>query len=178
MRVEDCYQLGYVTKTHGLKGEIQIFLDADAPEVYNKLESMFVLQNNTLIPFFIDTIQVNRDKALVKLDDVDELADAKALVSSEIYLPLSFLPALPQGEYYFHEIVGFELYDNDALIGKVTNVLTHTAQTLLAVDANGVEVLVPLTDEVVKKVDLGTKKINAVLPDGLLDIYLEDNNED
>lgn len=175
MRVEDCYQLGYVTKTHGLKGEIQILLDVDAPEVYMKLESMFVLKNNTLIPFFIDTIQVNRDKALVKLDDVDELADAKALVSSEIYLPLSFLPALPQGEYYFHEIVGFELCDNDTIIGKVTNILTHTAQTLLAVDANGVEILVPLTDEVVKKVDLEAKKINAILPDGLLDIYLEDN---
>ena len=175
MRVDDCYQLGYVTKTHGLKGDIQIFLDVDEPEVYRNLESMFVLKDNSLIPFFIDTIQINRDKALIKLDDVNELAEAKVLVSSEIYLPLSFLPPLDNGEYYYHDIIGFELYDTDKLIGCVTNVLTQTSQTLLSVDCNGKEVLIPLIDEVVKKVNLEEKKIETELPDGLLDIYLEEN---
>lgn len=181
MRVEDCYQLGYVTKTHGLKGEIQVYLDADEPKAYNELESMFILRNNSLIPFFIDSLQINRDKALVKLDDIDSIEEAQPLVSSEIYLPLSFLPKLGNGQYYYHEIIGFELFDQKNLVGLVTNVLTNSSQTLLAIDAKGVEVLVPLNDEVVKKVDLVEKKVLAELPDGLLEMYLENNpneNED
>jgi len=178
MRVEDCYQLGYVTKTHGLKGEIQIYLDADEPKAYNELESMFILRNNSLIPFFIDTLQINRDKALVKLDDIDSIEEAQPLVSSEIYLPLSFLPKLDNGQYYYHEIIGFDLFDQKNLIGQVTNVLTNSSQTLLALDAKGVEVLVPLNDEVIKNVDLVEKKIFAELPEGLLEIYLENNPKD
>lgn len=177
MRVEDCYQLGYVTKTHALKGEIQIFLDVDIPEVYKNLESMFVLRNNALIPFFIDTIQINKDKALVKLEEVDTIEDAQALVSSEIYLPLSFLPKLNDGQYYYHEIIGFDLYNGKKLIGPVTNILTNSAQELIAVDCNGTEVLVPFSDQVVKKVDLENKKVDSELPDGLLDIYLESNED-
>ena len=178
MRVEDCYQLGYVTKTHGLKGEIQIFLDVDDPKAYNELESMFILRNKSLVPFFIDTLQINRDKALVKLDDIDAIEDAQNLVSGEIYLPLSFLPKLPDGQYYYHEIIGFELFDQKNLIGLVTNVLTNSSQTLLAVDTNGIEVLVPLNDEVVKQVDLDGKRVLTELPDGLLEIYLDENQKE
>lgn len=175
MTVDDCYQLGYVIKTHKLKGEIQIFLDVDSPEIYKKLKSMFVLKNNILISFFIDTIKINRDKALVKLNDINKLADAKALVSSKIYLPLSFLPSFNDGQYYYHEIIGFELYDGEKFIGRVTNVLTHTPQTLITVDCKGKEILVPLIDEVVKNVDLKGKRIDSNLPNGLIEIYLEDN---
>jgi 16S rRNA processing protein RimM len=70
------------------------------------------------------------------------------------------------------------LYDQKNHIGQVTNVLTNSSQTLLAIDAKGVEVLVPLNDEVVKNVNLVEKKILAELPDGLLEMYLENNPND
>ena len=177
MRVDDCYQLGYVTKTHGLKGEIQIFLDVDVPDQYRNLESMFVLRINSLVPFFLEHIHIIGNKALVKLDEIDHIDDAKDLVSAEIYLPLSFLPELKSDQYYFHEIIGFELYDGEKLIGKIKNVYTLSPQHLIEADHQGTEVLVPMNDEVITKVDKEQKKVFANLPDGLLDVYLSDDED-
>lgn len=177
MGVDDCYQLGYVIKTHGLKGEIQVFLDVDVPQQYKNLESIFVLRNNSLVPFFLEYIQINGNKALVKIDEIDDIEMAKSLVSSEVYLPLSFLPELNKDQFYFHEIIGFDLLDGNTPIGKIKNVYTLSPQNLIEVDHQGIEVLVPLNDEVVKTVDKKAKKVIAELPDGLLDVYL-DKNED
>lgn len=177
MRVDDCYQLGYVTKTHGLKGEIQIFLDVDVPEEYKNLESMFVLRNNSLVPFFLEHIHINGNKALAKIDEIDHIDDAKDFVSAEIYLPLSFLPELKDDQFYFHEIVGYELYDGEKLIGKIKNVYTLSPQNLIEADYQGTEVLVPMNDEVITKVDKEQEKVFSNLPDGLLDVYLSDNED-
>lgn len=177
MGVDDCYQLGHVIKTHGLKGEVQILLDVDIPEQYKNLESIFVLRNNSLVPFFLEWVQVNGNKALVKIDEIDDIEMAKTLVSSEVYLPLSSLPELDENQFYFHEIIGFDLLDGDNLIGKIKNVYALSPQNLIEVDHKGIDVLVPLNDEVIKTVDKEAKKVLAELPDGLLDVYI-DTHED
>ena len=56
MHVDDCYQLGYIVKPHGLKGEVQIFIDSDDPQAYQNLELVFVQQGQQLVPFFIESI--------------------------------------------------------------------------------------------------------------------------
>ena len=55
MGFDDCYQLGNVVKTHGLRGELVIFLDVDHPELYQEMESVLVDMNGKLVPFFIET---------------------------------------------------------------------------------------------------------------------------
>ena len=52
MTVDECYLLGYIIKAHGLKGEVQVAIDADSPEAYQDLESVFVQQGQQLVPFF------------------------------------------------------------------------------------------------------------------------------
>ena len=175
MKREDCYQLGNVIKAHGLNGEIQIYLDVDVPEEYEELESIFILQGTKLIPFFIDTLQINSNKALTKLEGVDRREDAEALAGKEVYLPLSALPELEEDQYYYHDIIGFDFYDNGKLLGIVENVIAFSAQTLLTVKVNNTEVLVPLQDEIIRSVDKAEQRVLANLPEGLLDIYL---NED
>ncbi|MEO0405706.1 MAG: ribosome maturation factor RimM, partial [Bacteroidota bacterium] len=122
MKLDDCYQLGEVIKTHALKGEVSIMLDVDSPDDYKELESVFLLREGKLIPFFIDTIQVNGNKALVKFEDVDTIESASELVKSKIYLPLANLPELPNGGYYFHDLLGCDVYEDSKYIGIVQNV--------------------------------------------------------
>lgn len=177
MRVEDCYQLGYVIKTHGLKGEVQIFLDVDIPGEYQGMESVFVNQDNSLVPFFLEYIQVGDKKSIVKFEEIDSIEEASKLVSSQLYLPLDMLPKLPDGKYYFHQLVGLNLIDNGKTIGEVTQVYEMGPQNLLSVDHNGVEVMVPLSPGIIGKVDFEKFEIQARLPDGLIDIYLEDNED-
>lgn len=173
MRFDECYHLGNVVKTHGLQGEVILFLDVDDPEYYKKLESILVEMNGKLIPFFIQSIQVNQSRATVKLEEVDNVDSASDLVGKDVYLPLERLPQLKEGQYYFHQLVGMEVLNDQQLIGVVKEVYHLATNDLMGVDHNGTEVLIPLEDEIVLKVDLEKKQIITQLPDGLLNVYLD-----
>ena len=89
MKVDACFQLGYVSGTHGLSGEVHVILDSDHPENYKDLESVFLLPKgeNTLIPFFIHNIQIKGEKAIVKFEEVTSLNQARVLTGSSLFLP-------------------------------------------------------------------------------------------
>ncbi len=174
MGLDECYQLGNVVKTHGLKGQVVIFLDVDSPEEYRKLESVFIDINGKLVPFFIDSLNLQGDRAIVTLDEIGSIEDASPLLGKTLHLPLRNLPKLPDGKYYFHQLPGLEVREGDVLIGNVKEVFQMPNNNLLAVDHKGTEVLIPLTDGIVKRVDVINKKIEVALPEGLLDVYLEE----
>ena len=171
MQLYDCYQLGEVIKTHGLHGEVGINLDVDFPEDYKDLESVFLKREGKLIPFFIDTIQINGNKALVKFEEVDSLGEAKAIVKSELFLPLTSLPKLAKGKFYFHDLVDCEVFEEGKSIGFVRDVYDMGGNELMAIEFGEQETLIPLTEGILKEVDVDTKKITVDLPDGLLDLY-------
>ena len=130
MLQNDCYQLGEVIKTHGLNGEVNIGLDVDFPDDYKNLESVFLKKEGKLDPFFIDTLQINGTKAIVKFEEVDSLNEAKKLVKSELFLPLTLLSKLSKGEFYFRQIVASVNYDSgndvlDFLHGYVNYQIEH-----------------------------------------------------
>ena len=177
MQVDDCYQLGYVIKPHGLSGALQILLDVDAPEAYSKLESVFVLKGQQLVPFFIQSMAVRGEKAIVTLEEVEGIDAAKALKGTRLYLPLTMLPELAGDEFYYHELAGFSLEDENAEpVGSILAVVEAGAQDLLQVaHPSGKEVLIPLTDALILKVEKKEKKLVMKIPEGLLDVYLNEN---
>jgi 16S rRNA processing protein RimM len=179
MDIDSCYQLGYVIKPHGLKGDVSIYIDADEPQVYRNLESVLIQQDNQLVPFFISKIKVSGQKAILSLEESNDIESALLLKGSALYLPLSALPKLADDQFYFHEIIGFTVEDeNLGEIGPVTTVYDAGPQDLLAIEHKGKEVLLPINDETVKQVDKNKKQIFVNIPDGLLDIYLSDQNRE
>lgn len=177
MRKDDCFELGHILKPHGLQGELWIMLDVDFPEDYVELESVFLEQSGNLIPFFITDLQIKGQRALVQFDDVESYDDAAELTGSKLYLPLSILPPLPDDQYYFHELVGMQVEDSvDGNIGVAREIASRAGQDLLIVDKDGKEILIPMVDSILTKVDKKSKVIYVSLPDGLLDLYLSEEN--
>ncbi|GAB3327159.1 ribosome maturation factor RimM [Marivirga atlantica] len=175
MKQSQCFELGVVLRPHGLHGEVYISLDTDFPEDYAELESVFVLQNGMLVPFFIEHIQVNNKQALVKFEDIDSKDDANTIKGLSLHLPLDQLPKLSDDQFYFHEIIGFKLIDeNKGELGTVGQVYEAGHQDLIGMDYKGKEVLIPINDEIINKVDRNTNEIFITLPEGLLELYLED----
>lgn len=178
MRIDDCYQLGYVTKPHGLHGEVHIFLDVDFPEEYNKLESVFVAYKNapqTLVPFFIDTLKLSGSKAIVKFEDIDTIEQAETLKEAQLFLPLEALPKLQEGQFYYHEIIGYTVHDkNEGELGVIQEIYALAGQDAIAMEYQGKEVLIPINDAIVLSADHEKQIVHVDLPDGLLAIYLED----
>ncbi len=177
MTVEDCYQLGYIVKPHGLKGEVQILLDVDDPRQYQGLESVFVLEGQNLVPFFLESISVNSNKAIVKFEEVDDIEAAQELKGLELYMPLDTLPELDEQEIYLHELEGFEINDQtEGHIGRVVGVIDAGGQRLLSLlHESGKEVLIPFNDQLVVNFDKSTKSVLMNLPEGLLGLYLNES---
>ena len=174
MRKEDCFYLGKIAKKFSFKGEVLIYLDTDEPELYEDMESVFVDFNKNLIPFFIVSSNLHKNDFLrVKFEDVDDEAAADEIIGREVYLPISMLPKLEGNKFYFHEVIGFDIEDKRlGVFGKIVSVNDSSAQPLFEVVNGTVEILVPMIDQFLVKIDRENKKVIMDLPEGLVEIYL------
>ncbi|NHM06706.1 16S rRNA processing protein RimM [Flavobacterium sp. CYK-4] len=174
MRKKDCFYLGKIAKKFSFKGEVLIYLDTDEPEAYQNMESVFVDFNNNLIPFFIEHSALHKNDFLrVKFEDVKTESEADQLIGNEVYLPLKMLPKLTGNKFYFHEVIGFEIEDERlGVFGIIQSVNDSSAQPLFEVKNGEVEILIPIIDHFLVKIDRTGKKVIMNLPEGLVEMYL------
>ena len=173
MRKEDCFYLGRIVRKHSFRGEVVLKLDTDEPELYQEMESVFVNIGNNMIPFFIkDSLLQKGNQLRVNFETIQSEADADALLKAGVYLPLSMLPKLTGKKFYFHEIIGFAAEDVAyGAIGTVTGVNDSSAQPLFEIEKEGLQILVPMIDDFIVKIDREKQKILLKTPAGLLDMY-------
>lgn len=174
MTKEECFYLGRIVGKFSFKGEVLIKLDTDEPETYTEMESVFIEYNENLVPFFIERSYLHKSTLLrAKFEDIDTEEDAEDMIGTELYLPLTLLPTLPDDKFYFHEIIGFDVIDKThGNIGKIVSINDSTAQALFEIDKDGKQILIPMNDEFIEKVDKKNKQIKVITPDGLIDLYL------
>lgn len=172
---DNCFFLGKIVKTNGLKGDLSVFLDVDDLNDYADLDSVFVERKRSLVPYFIESIQIRNNGAVVHFEDVDTLEDAQDLVGSCLYLPLDVLPPLDGNRFYYHEVIGFEVEDiNEGALGVLREINDNSAQAILCIDhPSGKEVMIPLVDQFLVEVDREGRKLKVAAPEGLVDFYLE-----
>lgn len=174
MEKKDCFYLGKIVKKFSFKGEVLAKLDTDEPELYENLDAIFVELRNNLVPFFIESSQFHKSELLrIKFEDVDSEHEADNLLKCDLYLPLELLPKLEGDKFYFHEIIGFKIQDkNFGEVGIITGINDSTAQALFEIDRDGKQVLIPMNDEFISKVDKKNHTIFVDTPEGLIDLYL------
>lgn len=172
MRKDDCYYLGHISRTHGLKGEVVAVFDTDQPQRYKNLESVFVDFRGELVPFFIEEMATNsKGHFIIRFEETGP-EEADSLIDRELYLPLEFLPPLSGKKFYFHEVVGFKVIDSEAgEIGICETVLDRSAQPIFQIKNGEQEILVPAVDEFIESVDRKKREIHLITPPGLLEVY-------
>lgn len=175
MRKEDCFYLGKIVSKYSFKGEILVKLDTDDPELYQNLESVFVSLGSNLVPFFIDRCRLHKSDLLrIDFEEVKTESDADRIMGSALYLPLNMLPKLTGDKFYFHEIIGFTMMDAvHGNIGTIQSVNDSTAQALFEVQKGDKQLLIPITDQIITKVDRENKTISVATPEGLVALYLD-----
>jgi len=174
MRKEDCFYLGNIVSKYSFKGEVLVKLDTDDPEIYENMESVFVSLGNNLVPFFIKRCRLHKSNLLrIDFEEVKSESDADRIMKSGLYLPLTMLPKLTGNKFYYHEIIGFAMIDSvHGDIGIIQSVNDTTAQALFEVEKDGVQLLIPISDDIITKVDRENKRILVTTPEGLVDLYL------
>jgi 16S rRNA processing protein RimM len=174
MNKADCFHLGYIAKLHGFKGEVSLFLDVTNPADYQTLDAVFIEVYGHLTPFFIEQIKLkNKGFAAVKFEGVNDENSAKKLLRTQVFLPDQILPKLTGVNFYDHEVVGFKVIDEHfGEVGVLEAVIDFQVNPLIQILNNGIEVLIPLRDGLVKKIDRKNKIMNIEAPEGLIELYL------
>ncbi len=175
MEKKDCFYLGKIVRKYSFKGEVIIKLDTDQPELYQNMDAVFVDLGKNFIPFFIEKSSLQKGNQLrVQFEDIYSEEDADAILKSEVYLPKSLLPKLKGNKFYYHEVIGFELEDmNFGHVGNIISINDSTAQPLFVIERNESEILIPMIDDFIQKVDRENKKIIVDTPQGLIEMNLD-----
>lgn len=177
MNIDDCYQLGSIGKTHGLKGFVTAFMDVDDLDEYRKLKALYLEMPATpgkLTEYAVEKFQPHADnRALLKLKGFDTIEAAEGLRNAKLYRPLAELPALEEDQFYFHDVIGYLVVD--AALGELGTVETFyemPQQDLMGMRYQGQEILIPVVGEVITHADNAARKVFVNLLEGLLDVYL------
>ena len=166
----DVYKIGQFTRTHGVRGELAFRFTDD---VWDRVEAdyLFLRLDGLLVPFFLEEWRFRSDDvALLKFEDIDSADDAQHLVGAEVYFPKELTPDdADELELSWRHFIGFEVWQADAVLGNVTDVLDQTSNVLLVIaTADGGEVLVPAHEDFVIRADHRERRLYVNVPDELL----------
>ena len=174
MQLDDCFELGYLTRTKGLRGELQAFLDVDDPSYYQNLDSILISIDHELVPFAVEHITIQGAIGVLKLEGIDHIDQASELKSHKLHLPLTSLPQLKPHQFYFHDLVNYTIVDQKiGELGTISRIYNLPNNDLFAIEYQGKEVLIPIHNDLIQRVDKDKETVTVSIPDGLLDIYLE-----
>lgn len=173
MTKDECFELGVISKTYSFRGEVILYIDSDQPEHYYSIDMLLLEINKKLVPFFIESSKFHKTKQLrIKFDNVDDETDAKRLTKKKVYLPLAALPELEDDQFYYHEIIGFTLVDqDDQEVGEILDYIDSPVNPMIEVSYNGKGALIPYNNNAHIAVDKPAKRLKVRIPEGLLAIY-------
>jgi len=161
-----------VVRPQGRRGEVAADLHTDFPERFAERKQLSALApDGSRRALRLEEFWLHKGRVVLKFAGVDSISDAEALAGYEVQVPLEQRAPLPEGAAYISDLVGSSLYDGDRLVGKVSDVLAGAgAATLLVVKTGTRELLVPLVAEFLKHHDVAGKRLEMVLPAGLLEL--------
>ncbi len=165
----DLTQVGYFSKTHGVKGHLILKRDKDFSE--DGLKAVFIESPTGKAPYFVSEIkQINNGMILV-LEEVTSVEKAKSMLGKAVFIDSGLIE---EQEEDFNWI-GFEVIDKiHGSIGTIAGVSDNGHQVLLNIPYKGKEVLLPLVEDFIEKIDEQDRKLFFNAPEGLIDVYLGD----
>jgi len=165
--------LGKVLKTHGKQGELIISFEEHFPEDFQNVESLFIEINEQVVPFFLNRVITKTPAtAVIKLEDLDTIEEARELTGLTWYLPAASTrhepsPQMPELE----ELTGFTLIDqHEQVIGVIEGYKDIPSNTLVEVRHGENLTDIPLNEETLYYIDPEKKILKTEVAEGLLDL--------
>jgi 16S rRNA processing protein RimM len=159
-------EIGYFSKTHGLKGELQLNITRDF-DIEN-CNAVIIKLNSGDSPQFISEFRETKNGFVILLEEIDSVEKAKAFVGKKVSV---------NDEFIFEEetnpLIGYVLIDATfGEVGQITDIDDTGANPVLNVDHKGKQVILPYNDDLVTGIDEAKKIVNYKAPHGLIEMYL------
>jgi len=161
----DAVVVGVVLGASGLRGAFKVESLTDYPDRFSPGRTLFLKGRSVKVM----SSRRTRRGLVVKLDLVNDRTQAESLRGTELTVPPDDLQPLPEDSYYFYQIIGMDVWDEDrGYLGKVTDVLrTGANDVYVARDPEGAEVLIPALEDVLLEVRTDENRMVVRLPEGL-----------
>jgi len=168
----DWISVGRVTKTHGLKGELKFYPAMDDACIAD-VKNIRLSHDNPIHDFIECNIESIRGKdipLIIKFRRIDSIEAAERLLGQALYVLRDQFPALPNDEYYWFQIQGLRVYDEEGhYYGNIEEIIRTGSNDVYVVRSGEKELLLPMIDSVVKTVDLEEKKLIFHPVEGLIE---------
>src|SRR5690554_2986343 len=171
---KDSFEIGYITKTRGLKGEVQLFFQYVDPEDL-ELDVVFIELHNRLVPFFVSSFQLlSNNTGYFFFEDVDHIDKAVELVKKPVFLPNTKKPERDPEEFLITDLKGFIVHEKVyGELGEILEINEFPQQFIAIVNYQSTEIMFPLNDDFIVEIDREANILKIELPEGLLDVYLK-----
>ena len=157
--------VGRVLKPHGLTGELHVQPITDSPNRFASGELLFLAGRQYRSEYARHQTHAS---LVLKLEGIDSSEDAQALHGVSIFVPRDRVPPLPQGQYYYFQLLEMEVYTSTGEhLGRISEIMETGSNDVYVVTNGPQEILIPALDDVITNVDIEARRMVINLPDGL-----------
>lgn len=167
--MEQFLQVGVISSTHGIRGEVKVFPTTDDPMRFKKLKKVLLDTGRERLELEVQSVRFFKQFAIVKFKGIDNINDIERYKGKGLFVPREDAVPLGEDEYYIADLIGMEVFTEDGHFGVVKDVMETGANEVYIVesDEHG-EVLIPAIRQCVLDVNVEEKKMKIRLLDGLI----------
>ncbi len=169
--MEDLLQVGAITQTHGVRGEVKVFPTTDDPGRFKKLKKVLLDTGKETIELEIESVRFFKQFVILKFKGIDSLNDVEIYKKKNLYVTRENAVKLKKDEYFIADLIGLEVFEEDgSLIGELKDVLITGANDVYVVEGSKYgEVLIPAIKDCILKVDMEERRMEVHLLPGLVE---------
>jgi len=164
-------QIGKIVNTHGVRGEFKLIPLTDDPSRFDDLKWAYIEKNGKMDRYAIQSVKYFKGTVIVKAEGIETPEAAAELKNCFMLVDRENAVKLPEDTFFICDLIGCSVYDeNGVLLGQLKEVLqTGSNDVYVVKNEEGREVLLPALKSVVKSVLPEQKRIDVIIPKGLLD---------
>ncbi|QQK07310.1 ribosome maturation factor RimM [Miniphocaeibacter halophilus] len=160
-------KVGYITNTHGIKGDLKVYPLTDDPKRFED-DIDFFLDDNKIKVRIIKS-RIYRGLVYIKLEGFNNINEVLKFKDKYIYIKEEDRMELPKGTYYISDLIGMEVINDSKVVGYIKDVLINSKNDIyLCETKNKKEFMIPAVKEFVKEIDIKNKKVYVELIEGML----------
>lgn len=167
------FKIGKLVAVHGLQGELLLKHQLGKKTSLKGLQTIFVEEKkNSFLPWFIETTKIKSENEIfLKIEGINTREAAIKLTQKEIWVPETDFKKFA-AKSAPASLLGYTIINNNEPLGEILELIEQPHQLLCRLEIKGKEVLIPLHQETLKKINHTKKEVLVELPDGLLEIYM------
>lgn len=167
--MENMLQVGAITSTHGLQGEVKVFPTTDDPKRYNQLKEVWLDTGKEKVNLKVERVRYFKQFVIVKFRGFDRIEDVERFVKKSLYVTRDQAVRLKKDEYFVADLIGLRIMNEDgSSLGILSDVLSTGANDVYVVTEGQREILIPAIKQCILQVNVEEGFVKVHLLEGLL----------